>query len=180
MQFRVRSAVSDTSSLPTRLRPAPAMRRPKHVSAVWSVGLAKTRMGTAWTLDGRPFDPKTVVLKVDKGSTQMWELRNDTKMTHFMHLHQELWRTVSRNGKTPPPWERGLEDTWRLDPGERVRVMARFIDFTGVYMVHCHMLDHEDDGLMAQFAVVDPRTRRLPKGYTYEPAHGPAARARRL
>ena len=38
----------------------------------------------------------------------------------------------------------------------------------------------EDDGLMVQFAVVDPRTRKLPKGYTYEPAGGPAARARRL
>ena len=180
MQFRVRSSVPDTSRLPTTLRPAPVMRRPKRVSAVWSVGLAKTGAGTAWTLDGKPFDPKTVVHKVDKGSTQMWELRNDTKMTHFMHLHEELWRTVSRNGKAPPPWERGLEDTWRLDPGERVRVMARFTDYNGVFMVHCHMLDHEDNGLMAQFAVVDPRTRSLPKGYRYEPANGPAARARRM
>lgn len=181
MQFRVRGAVSDTSSLPATLRPAPKMRRPARVSAVWAVGLGKGRGGgTFWTLDGKPFDPKSVVLKVDKGSTQVWELRNDTKMTHFMHLHEELWRTVARNGKTPPAWERGLEDTWRLDPGERVRVMARFTDYTGVFMVHCHMLDHEDDGLMAQFAVVDPRTRKLPKGYTYDPAGGPAARARRL
>ena len=106
------------------------------------------------------------MLKVDKGSTQMWELRNDTTMTHFVHLHEELWRTVQRDGKAPPPWERGLEDTWKLDPGERVRVMARFTDFTGVFMIHCHMLDHEDDGLMAQFAVVDPSNRALPKGYT--------------
>lgn len=180
MQFRVRSAVADTSRLPATLRPAPAMRQPKRVSAVWSVGLRKgPGGGTSWTLDGRAFDPKRVVLKVDKGSTQMWELRNDTTMTHFIHLHEELWRTVARDGKKPPPWERGLEDTWRLDPGERVRVMARFTDFTGVFMVHCHMLDHEDDGLMAQFAVVDPRTRKLPTGYTYAPAGGPAARAQR-
>jgi hypothetical protein len=46
-------------------------------------------------------------------------------------------------------------------------------------MVHCHMLDHEDDGLMAQFAVVDPRTRALPRGFVYRPHGGPAARARR-
>jgi spore coat protein A len=120
------------------------------------------------------------VYKVNKGATQMWELRNNTKMTHFVHLHEERWLTVLRDGKPPPPWERGLEDTWRLDPGERVRVVAKFTDYTGVFMIHCHMLDHEDDGLMAQFAVVNPSTGKLPKGYRYEPNGGPAALAKRL
>src|SRR4029079_13671196 len=90
--------------------------------------------------------------------TQMWELRNTTKMTHFVHLHEERWLTVLRDGKPPPPWERGLEDTWRLDPGERVRVVAKFTDYTGIFMIHCHMLDHEDHGLMAQFKVLTPKT----------------------
>ncbi len=179
MQFRVRSEVTDASNLPAKLRPPPPMERPKRVSAVWAVGLTHRAGGSSWTFNGRPFDPKRVVLKVDKGSTRMWELRNDTEMTHFVHLHEELWRTVSRDGKKPPAWERGLEDTWRLDPGERVRVMARFTDYTGVFMIHCHMLDHEDDGLMAQFAVVDPSSQKLPKGYTYRPARGPAALAAR-
>jgi spore coat protein A, manganese oxidase len=180
MQFRVRSAVSDASRLPATLRPAPKMRKPHHVSAVWAVGLKKTHHGTAWTFNGKAFDPKRVVYQVKKGATQIWELRNNTNMTHFVHLHEELWRTVSRDGKKPPPWERGLEDTWTLDPGERVRVMARFTDYTGVFMIHCHMLDHEDDGLMAQFAVVDPRTGALPRGYHYVARHGPAALARKL
>jgi FtsP/CotA-like multicopper oxidase with cupredoxin domain len=70
------------------------------------------------------------------------------------------------DGKPPPRWERGLEDTWRLDPGERIRVAAKFTDYTGVFMLHCHMLDHEDDGLMAQFAVVAPG-HGLPRGYHY-------------
>jgi FtsP/CotA-like multicopper oxidase with cupredoxin domain len=180
MQFRVRSSVRDRTSLPTSLRPVLKMKRPKKVSAVWSVGLKKDASGaTAWTFNGRPYDAKRVVLKAPLGSTQIWELRNDTTMTHFIHLHEELWRTVSRDGKKPPPWERGLEDTWLLDPGERVRVMAKFTDFTGVFMIHCHMLDHEDDGLMAQWAVVDPKTKKLPKGYVYRPKGGPAALARR-
>ena len=59
-----------------------------------------------------------------------------------------------RDGKPPPPWERGLEDTWRLDPGEVVEVAARFTDYTGPFMIHCHMLDHEDHGMMARFDVV--------------------------
>jgi FtsP/CotA-like multicopper oxidase with cupredoxin domain len=177
MQFRVRRAVADSSALPSSLRKPPAVKVPSKVSAVWSVGLKKGAAGSAWSIDGRVFDPKVVVHKVPLGATQLWELRNDTDMTHFVHLHEELWRTVSRNGKPPPAWERGLEDTWRLDPGERVRVVARFTDYTGVFMVHCHMLDHEDDGLMAQFAVVDPRNRALPKGYVFRPKGGPAARA---
>jgi spore coat protein A len=180
MAFRVRTAVSDNSRVPVKLRPVISMRTPKRVSAVWSVGLKRSSAGSEWTFDRRPYAPRNVVLKVKEGTTQLWELRNDSKMTHYIHLHEELWRTVSRDGKAPPPWERGLEDTWRLDPGERVRVMARFTDFTGVFMIHCHMLDHEDDGLMAQFAVVNPKTGALPKGYTYVPKGGPAALARSL
>ena len=181
MQFRVRHQVSDSSRLPITLQPAPKMAVPSKVSAVWTVGLGgSASMGRFWTINGKAFDPKRVVYKVNKGATQMWELRNNTKMTHFVHLHEERWLTVRRDGKPPPPWERGLEDTWRLDPGERVRVVARFTDYTGVFMIHCHMLDHEDDGLMAQFAVVNPKTGKLPKGYRYEPKGGPAALAKRL
>ena len=180
MQFRVRRSVSDTSELPVALRPPPAITKPKRVSAAWTVGLAAGHGGTSWTFNGKAFDPKRVVLEVRKGATQVWELRNDTDMAHVIHLHEELWHTVLRDGRRPPPWERGLEDTWLLDPGERVRVMARFTDFTGVFMIHCHMLDHEDDGLMAQFAVVDPKAPRLPKGYTYAPKGGPAQLAERL
>ena len=106
----------------------------------------------------------------------MWELRNDMTMTHYVHLHEERWRTVLRDGKPPPPWERGLEDTWRLDPGERVRVVAKFTDYTGVFMIHCHMLDHEDDGLMAQFAVVNPSTGQAAEGVPVR-AQGWARRA---
>jgi hypothetical protein len=58
-----------------------------------------------------------------------------------------------------------LVDVWRLDPGESVVIAAKFTDYTGVFMVHCHMLDHEDDGMMAQFAVVKPHTHLLPPGY---------------
>jgi hypothetical protein len=79
-------------------------------------------------------------------------------VTHYIHLHEERWRTVSRDGHRPPPWERGLEDTWKLDPGETVTVAAKFTDYTGKFMIHCHMLDHEDHGLMAQFKVLPPRT----------------------
>ena len=60
----------------------------------------------------------------------------------------------------PTARERGLEDTWRLDPGEYVDVTATFTDHPGLFMVHCHMLDHEDHGMMAQFEVIAPGAAR--------------------
>ena len=106
------------------------------------------------------FDAGRIDYRVRMGDTEQWRLRNVSDMTHYVHLHEEQWHTVSRNGERPPPWERGLEDTWRLDPGDVVVVAARFTDFQGAFMVHCHMLDHEDHGMMAQFEVLPPRTGR--------------------
>jgi spore coat protein A len=169
MQFRVhRDAKRDNSRLPSRLEKPPAIRIPKKVSAVWTFALGgNATSGTYWTVNGKPFDPKRIDLKVPLGSTQTWLLKNVSPITHYIHIHEEQWHTVSRDGKPPPAWERGLEDTWRLDPGERVRVAARFTDYTGVFMIHCHMLDHEDHGMMAQFAVVKRhgRSLALPAGY---------------
>jgi spore coat protein A len=167
MQFRVhRAAKRDRTRLPSRLEKPPAVSVPKRVSAVWTFGLGGTpKSGTYWTVNGKPFDPKRIDHVVRLGSTQTWLLRNLSPITHFIHIHEEQWHTVSRDGKPPPAWERGLEDTWRLDPGERVKVAAKFTDYTGVFMLHCHMLAHEDHGMMAQFAVVKRHGKHLPAGY---------------
>lgn len=166
MQFRVTRAARDRSKIPSSLAAPPAIKVPRQASFTWTLALAgDATSGTYWTINGQPFNPDRVEVEVPLGATEKWELTNNSSITHYVHLHEEQWRTISRDGKPPPPWERGLEDTWRLDPGETVDVAARFTDYTGVFMIHCHMLDHEDDGMMAQFAVVDPRTHALPAGY---------------
>ncbi len=146
---RTSTHASPTGSVRSRRSPC----REK-VDKVWTFGLTKNGHGSFWSVDGKMFDPARVDYRVRQGSTERWRLRNTSDMTHYVHLHEEQWRTVSRNGKRPPPWERGFEDTWRLDPGEYVDVAATFTDFRGLFMVHCHMLDHEDHGMMAQFEVV--------------------------
>jgi FtsP/CotA-like multicopper oxidase with cupredoxin domain len=154
MQFRVGARAKDRSRLPATL-PSPHLAPvPRKVSMTWRFGLGGGRHGTFWSVNGRPFDPSRVEHRARLGTVERWRLRNDSDMTHFIHIHAEQWRTVSRDGKRPPPWERGLEDTWRLEPGEYVDVAARFEDYTGPFMIHCHMLDHEDHGMMARFDVV--------------------------
>jgi spore coat protein A, manganese oxidase len=177
MQFRVTRSVHDRSKIPTKLEKAPAIHAPKKPSMTWTFGLGgDAKTGTYWTVNGKPFDPRRVDVEVPLGSTQTWLLKNVSPITHYIHLHEEEWHTVAVNGKPPPAPLRGLEDTWRLDPGETIEVAAAFTDYAGVFMLHCHMLDHEDDGMMAQFAVVKP-SHRLPKGYYL--ASTPAARQHR-
>jgi FtsP/CotA-like multicopper oxidase with cupredoxin domain len=150
MQFRVRGKPAPKARVPFNLATIQHYRVPKAIAMTWDFGLDSN---SHWTINGRRFDPKRVDHKVPLGSTERWELVNSSPVTHFVHLHEELWRTLRRDGAPPPPWEQGYEDTWRLDPGESVVVAARFTDYTGRFMIHCHMLDHEDDGMMATFDV---------------------------
>jgi FtsP/CotA-like multicopper oxidase with cupredoxin domain len=156
MEFRVGAAASDTSRLPARL-PSPELvsHVPARVSKTWTFGLSEDgHHGSAWTINDRSFDPARVDHRAKLGTVERWRFRNTSDVTHYVHIHAEQWRTVLRDGHAPPPWEQGLEDTWRLEPGEVVEVAARFTDYTGAFMIHCHMLDHEDHGMMARFDVV--------------------------
>jgi FtsP/CotA-like multicopper oxidase with cupredoxin domain/plastocyanin len=177
MQFRVTRTATDHTHVPWRLSKLPPIKVPDQVAKRWVVRLVGDEAaGSSWTLNGRVFDPDRVDHFARLGSTELWELRNDSSITHFIHLHEELWHTISRDGHAPPPWERlGLEDTWRLDPGETVLVAAKFSDYTGRFMVHCHMLDHEDHGLMSQFAVT---TRGAKEQHPRLTAHHPEATRR--
>ncbi len=157
MEFRVADAATDDTRVPARLLKYRDFKIPDEVSATWTFGLhGDPTSGTLWTINDEGFDPHGVQHTAVLGTTEKWRLRNTSPITHYVHIHQELWRTVRRDGKRPPPWERGFEDTWRVDPGETVDVAARFTDYPGRFMVHCHMLDHEDHGMMAQFRVVRP------------------------
>jgi FtsP/CotA-like multicopper oxidase with cupredoxin domain len=155
MQFRVRRQAPDHSRVPSKLPSPRRVHVPKKVAMTWTFSLrGNARTGTFWAINGKAFNPDRVDHRVRLGTVEKWVLRNTSKVTHYAHIHEEQWRTVSRDGQRPPPWERGLEDTWRLDPGEVVVVAARFTDYTGKFMIHCHMLDHEDHGMMATFEVV--------------------------
>lgn len=159
MELRVGERASDPSRLPSRL-PSPELVSPvpPRVAKTWTFGLSgDDHHGTFWSINGKAFDPARVDHRATLGTVERWRFRNTSDVTHYVHLHAEQWRTLLRDGTAPPPWERGLEDTWRLEPGEVVEVAARFTDYTGAFMIHCHMLDHEDHGMMARFDVVAAR-----------------------
>ena len=175
MQFRVNSRVTDDTRIPAQLTTLPAFTTPKVPSNVFIFGLGADLNGTYWTVNGRAYDPTRIEASIPLGATQTWLLVNLSPMTHYIHLHEEAWRTVAVDGRAPPPELAGFEDTWRLDPGHSVEVATTFTDYTGVFMIHCHMLDHEDHGMMAQFAVVAPGAAAVPAGYHMGGRVAPAA-----
>jgi spore coat protein A len=106
-----------------------------------------------------------------RGATEVWEIFNFTADAHPIHLHQVMFQVVDRqllatNGGqvaipaqpvggriAPQPWETGFKDTVIAYPGQVTRIKARF-DLPGLYVWHCHIVDHEDNEMMRPLRVV--------------------------
>ena len=160
MQFRVGKRQADETTVPQTLRPLPAwVADAPAATRAWEISIG-VGFRPFWQINGKTFDPTESEAFPALGTTEHWRLVNRTKTAHVMHMHHTDWYMLSRNGKPPEPWEDCLKDSFLLDPGDTIEVAGHFSDFTGKYVIHCHMLDHEDHGLMTQFEVVAPSTSR--------------------
>ncbi len=93
--------------------------------------------------------------RVPFGETEIWSFINENHFPHPMHLHATHFRVLSREGYRGLvlPWERGLKDTVLVHPEEHVRVAVRFDAHPGLFLLHCHNLEHEDVGMMLNIMV---------------------------
>lgn len=138
-----------------RLRPeaAPNAAHPR----AFRIGMSRMR----WTFNGRGYAMGDVAADeiVKLGTTEVWEFANDRMMAHAIHIHGLQFQVLERldsprgDGVVAGCVDEGWEDTVLVMPGERVRVIMRFADFTGVYAYPCHMLEHAADGLMRNYRV---------------------------
>lgn len=158
MQFRVgRGRVADATRIPRRLRPLPDWtKRAKRVpDRSWEISIGGL-FKTTWLINGRTFNPARADAFPKLGATETWAFVNRTAVAHVMHIHHNDWYLLARDGKPPPPWEDCLKETFFVFPGERILLAGHFADHPGKFVIHCHMFDHEDHGLMSQFEVVRP------------------------
>jgi FtsP/CotA-like multicopper oxidase with cupredoxin domain len=93
------------------------------------------------------------------GDTETWEMYNFTADAHPIHLHLVRFQVVNREViggavRDPEPWETGFKDTVISYPDEITRVKASF-DLEGLYVWHCHIVEHEDNEMMRPFVVSD-------------------------
>ncbi len=178
LQFRVsRAKVSDPSSLPAVLRTVPKIAESEAVKT------RDLRLGEINDLHG---DSVTVLLNDAHwnmpvtenpvlNSVEIWNLMNVTDDVHPIHLHLVRFQILDRRrfdafayqnrgvlrywgaAIPPEPNEAGWKDTVRADPGMVTRIIMRFEGFTGRYVWHCHILEHEDNEMMRPYDVIAGR-----------------------
>src|ERR1051326_952004 len=119
------------------------------------------------TIDGKQFDEGHIDQTMELGATEEWTIYNDNSdgAPHPFHIHINPFQVVEirdpkQNGGVavplPPPWV--WWDTFAIPPGGYMKILTRFVDFTGMYVLHCHILGHEDRGMMQLVQVVTDTT----------------------
>jgi FtsP/CotA-like multicopper oxidase with cupredoxin domain len=101
---------------------------------------------TEFTINGKPFDPSRDDVTAKLGTAEEWTLVNTTPFPHPLHIHVNPFQVMDVNGVPDPrkPWL----DTVPVPAAGSVRFRTRFTDFSGRYVMHCHILPHEDTGMM--------------------------------
>ena len=175
MQFRVSAErVTDESALPRKLRAVPKIDDGEAI---------RTRQLTLEEIDNLIGEPMTHLLDGKRwhepvserpvlGTTEIWEFLNLTDDSHPIHLHLVRFRILDRRpvdvsariydnkvvytgaAVPPDPNEAGWKDTVRCSPGASTRILVKFEGYTGRYVWHCHILEHEDNEMMRPYEVV--------------------------
>ena len=118
-------------------------------------------MGPNVNINGKQFNLERIDEDLKLNATEIWEISNTTmgmgmgrngEVAHPFHAHGVQFQILDRDGKAPPMNETGWKDTILVHSGETVRAIARF-NYEGMFMYHCHILEHEDAGMMGQFQV---------------------------
>lgn len=118
-----------------------------------------------WTINGRTFRMEEVANDeiVQLNTLEVWEFINEAggmgmmgamDMPHPIHIHGLQFQVLNRSGVKHRGYvDEGWKDTVLLMPGERVRLLVRFEDYPGLFLYHCHNLEHEDMGMMRNYYV---------------------------
>jgi bilirubin oxidase len=174
----------------------PEVLDPSHV-VPWTTGdvnrgftFSPTVMGpnalnNPFVINGTPFAMEVINFEAQLGDIEVWQLTNNSPIGHPFHVHNTPFYLLDRNGVAPGPEEAGLKDVVFVPAMQSARIILQFNDFADPdmpYMYHCHMLVHEDGGMMGAFVVVDPAAgvEELAGGHGGVAVPNPASDAVRL
>ncbi|OGO17020.1 MAG: copper oxidase [Chloroflexi bacterium RBG_16_48_7] len=160
IDFVITRKENDITTIPEKLSIVPRMEESRTI---------KTRafdlmgMGLMVNINGKQMDMARIDETVNHGDTEIWIIRNvmagmgpgmgmGGNIAHTFHYHGVQFQVLSRDGRKPPLNEQGWKDTVLVNPNETVKVISTF-DHKGLFMYHCHILEHEDAGMMGQFEV---------------------------
>ena len=160
LELRPNGAISGAAPLPDMLATIERISE-SEITVDRSFHLDNARnfweFGPSWAINGVQMDMSRIDETVQLGDTERWTLTGDDGQ-HVFHPHQTQFQILTINGEPPPPEESGWEDSVLINGQREVVIIARFDTYAAEdipYMFHCHILDHEDLGMMGQFLVID-------------------------
>lgn len=161
LRVAVTRRADEALKLPQRLSTLTRLRAEDAINRDHPRIFRVTMEGMRWGFNGLSFQMDTVAPDeiVKLGTTEIWEFVNNMMMAHAIHLHGLQFQILERlnsprnDGVANGYVDQGWRDTVLLMPNERVKLIMRFVDFTGTYAYQCHMLEHAADGLMRDYRV---------------------------
>ncbi|MFT3663271.1 MAG: multicopper oxidase domain-containing protein [Gordonia sp. (in: high G+C Gram-positive bacteria)] len=166
-EFRAASDLGGVGTVPDRLVDvAPIPETAATVTRSFSLGGS--------TIDRKPMDMARIDEVVTAGATEIWSVANSGDAVHNFHIHDAAFQILDIDGDPPPRYLGGWKDTVWVPRDSTVRLIMTFAHHTDTevpYMYHCHLLRHEDEGMMGQFLVVPPGTSTDPADYSARTGH---------
>lgn len=163
LEIRPAASLTQSAALPAKLtemewlNPADAVKtRVFNLEMQMGMGMMSGG-GNSHSINGKVMEMTRIDEVVKLGDTEIWELRNVSMMPHPFHMHDVQFQILDRSGRSPAANEHGRKDVVLVNPDEVVRIIMRFEDYAdpeAPFMYHCHILEHEDAGMMGQFVVV--------------------------
>jgi len=110
-------------------------------------------------INNNPFDMGVINEVINLNNTEVWTLTNQTMIAHPFHIHDIQFQILEIEGQAPPAHQAGWKDVV-LVPAQMgsVKFITKFEDFADPvipFMYHCHIIGHEEEGMMGQFTVID-------------------------
>lgn len=156
IRFDIEDETKSSFTLPSKL---------SFIEKIPEINSVKTRkfelqmqmMNMKHTINNKLYDMERIDETINFGDIEIWDFVNkDLDMMHPIHIHGLQFQILSRSSSTElPEQEKGWKDTFLINGGETVKVIAKFNGYKGKYLLHCHNLEHEDDGMMLNYNVVD-------------------------
>lgn len=138
--------------------------RQVHFSADVATFGDQARVDGPFMMNDKSFHMDSINIITYLNNKEIWTLTNSTMVAHPFHIHDIQFSILDINGSKPPPEYSGWKDVILVKPDDTVRFITKFTTFankTVPYMFHCHLLHHEDEGMMGSFLVLDTNATGL-------------------
>jgi len=167
----IRLSVADqttqaVSTIPSKLvpyqKPDPSKSSVSRIFTLSTSGMGMGNLSGPFLINGKSFSMDRIDFSAKLGATEIWQISNQTAIAHPFHIHGLQFFINDTGGTAPDRSRQGRKDVVLVPAMQSVRLIMKFDDFSDPeipYMFHCHMLSHEDDGMMGQFLVTGLPTR---------------------